>query len=152
MLINKIPYLDLHSQYKSIREEALAALEAVCESTRFAQGPAAAEFEKAFAEYCGVEHCVSVNSGTSALHLAMRLLNIAPGDEVITVPMTFIATTWAISYAGAKPVFVDIDPDRRTMDPARLKKAITPRPKASLPVHLFGRPADREQILHIASQ
>ena len=78
MLTNKIPYLDLHSQYKAIREEALAALEAVCESTRFAQGPAAAEFEKAFAEYCGVEHCVTVNSGTSALHLAMRLLNIAP--------------------------------------------------------------------------
>jgi dTDP-4-amino-4,6-dideoxygalactose transaminase len=152
MLTNKIPYLDLHSQYKSIREEALAALEAVCESTRFAQGPAAAEFEKAFADYCGVEHCVSVNSGTSALHLAMRLLNIGPGDEVITVPMTFIATTWAISYAGAKPVFVDIDPERRTLDPARLKKAITPRTKAILPVHLFGQPAEMEQILHIASQ
>jgi dTDP-4-amino-4,6-dideoxygalactose transaminase len=152
MLTNKIPYLDLHSQYNTIRKEALASLEAVCESTRFAQGPITAEFEKAFADYCGVEHCVSVNSGTSALHLAMRLLNIGPGDEVITVPMTFIATTWAISYVGARPVFVDIDPERRTMDPARLKKAITPRTKAILPVHLFGQPADMELILHIASQ
>lgn len=152
MLKNKIPYLDLHSQYNAMREEALASLEAVCESTRFAQGPTTAEFEKAFAAYCGVEHCVSVNSGTSALHLAMRLLNIGPGDEVITVPMTFIATTWAISYAGARPIFVDIDPERRTMDPARLKKAITPRTKAILPVHLFGQPADMEPILHIAGQ
>jgi dTDP-4-amino-4,6-dideoxygalactose transaminase len=152
MLTNKIPYLDLHSQYNTIRKEALAALEAVCESTRFAQGPITAEFEKAFADYCGVEHCVSVNSGTSALHLAMRLLNIGPGDEVITVPMTFIATTWAISYAGARPVFVDIDPERRTIDPARLKKAITPRTRAILPVHLFGQPADMESILHIAGQ
>src|SRR5512145_794189 len=150
MLTNKIPYLDLHSQYNTIRKEALASLEAVCESTRFAQGPATAEFEKAFADYCGVEQCVSVNSGTSALHLAMRLLNIGPGDEVITAPMTFIATTWAISYAGARPVFVDIDPERRTLDPARLEKAITPRTKAIMPVHLFGQPADMEPILHIA--
>ena len=95
---------------------------------------------------------MTVNSGTSALHLAMRLLNIGPGDEVITAPMTFIATTWAISYAGAKPVFVDIDPERRTLDPAKLEKAITPRTKAILPVHLFGQPADMESILHIASQ
>src|SRR5262247_1195181 len=152
MSINKIPYLNLQSQYNAIRSEVLTALEAVCESTRFAQGPDTAEFEKAFADYCGVEHCVSVNSGTSALHLAMRLLNIGPGDEVITVPMTFIATTWAISYAGARPIFVDIDPERRTLDPARLKKAITSRTKAILPVHLFGQPADMEPILHIASR
>src|SRR5262249_47721307 len=125
MSTNKVPYLNLQSQYNAIRSEVLTALEAVCESTRFAQGPVTVEFEKAFADYCGVEHCVSVNSGTSALHLAMRLLNIGPGDEVITAPMTFIATTWAISYAGAKPVFVDIDPARRTLDPAKLKKAIT---------------------------
>jgi dTDP-4-amino-4,6-dideoxygalactose transaminase len=152
MLTTKIPYLDLHSQYNTIRKEALASLEEVCESTRFAQGPITAEFEKAFADYCGVEHCVSVNSGTSALHLAMRLLDIGPGDEVITVSMTFIATTWAISYAGANPIFVDIDPERRTMDPGRLEKAITPRTKAILPVHLFGQPADMEPILHIAGR
>lgn len=151
MLKNKIAYLDLHTQYKTIRSEILTALEAVCESTRFAQGPVTAEFEEAFANYCGVKHCVSVNSGTSALHLAMHCLDVGPGDEVITVPMTFIATTWAISYTGARPVFVDIDPERRTMDPAKLEAAISPRTKAILPVHLFGQPADMESILRIAA-
>src|SRR5215470_2487963 len=150
--VNRVPYLDLHSQYKAIRDEVLAALENVCESSRFAQGPMAAAFEKSFAEYCGVKHCVSVNSGTSALHLAMRCLDIGPGDEVITVPMTFIATTWAISYTGARPVFVDIDPERRTLDPAKLESAINPRTKAILPVHLFGQPADMEPILRIADR
>ena len=152
MLKNKIPYLNLQSQYKTIRNEVLEALDAVCESSRFAQGPATDEFEQAFADYCGAGHCVSVNSGTSALHLAMRLLNIGPGDEVITAPMTFIATTWAISYAGATPIFVDIAPERRTMDPDKLKKAITPRTRAILPVHLFGQPADMDPILDIADR
>jgi dTDP-4-amino-4,6-dideoxygalactose transaminase len=150
--VNRIPYLDLHSQYKAIRDEVLAALENVCESSRFAQGPPAAEFEKSFADYCGAKHCVSVNTGTSALHLAMHCLNIGPGDEVITVPMTFVATTWAVSYVGARPVFVDIDPERRTMDPSKLEAAITPRTKAILPVHLFGQPADMESILRIAER
>jgi dTDP-4-amino-4,6-dideoxygalactose transaminase len=149
---NNIPYLDLRSQYNAIRKEVLAALEAVCDSARFAQGPITAEFEKAYADYCGVKHCVSVNSGTSALHLAMRCLDVGPGDEVITVPMTFIATTWAISYTGARPVFVDIDPERRTMDPGKMEAAITPRTKAILPVHLFGHPADMEPILRIADR
>jgi len=152
MLKTKIPYLDLHSQYNAIRKEALAALEAVCESTRFSQGPITSEFEEAYANYCGVKYCVSVNSGTSALHLAMRCLDIGPGDEVITVPMTFIATTWAISYTGARPVFVDIDPERRTMDPSKLEAAISERTKAILPVHLFGQPADMESILLIADR
>jgi dTDP-4-amino-4,6-dideoxygalactose transaminase len=152
MSSNKIPYLDLRSQYNTIREEVLAALESVCESTRFAQGPVTAEFEKAFADYCGVKHCVSVNSGTSALHLAMLCLDVAPGDEVITIPMSFVATTWAVSYTGARPVFVDIDPKRRTMDPAKLEAAITPRTKAILPVHLFGQPADMDPILEIAGR
>ena len=149
---NKIPYLNLRSQYNTIEREVLAALKAVCESSRFAQGPTTDEFEKSFADYCGVKHCVSLNSGTSALHLAMRCLNIGPGDEVITAPMTFVATTWAISYTGARPIFVDISPERRTMDPARLKAAITPRTKAILPVHLFGQPADMGPILEIADQ
>lgn len=147
-----IPYLDLHAQYTAIRGEVLAALEAVCESSRFAQGPVTAEFEKAFADYCGVKHCIGVNSGTSALHLAMRCLNVEPGDEVITSPMTFIATAWAISYIGATPVFVDIDPDRRTMDPDKLEAAIGRRTKAILPVHLFGQPSDMESILRIADR
>jgi dTDP-4-amino-4,6-dideoxygalactose transaminase len=124
----------------------------VCESTRFAQGPPTAEFEREFAAYCGAKHCVTLNSGTSALHLAMRCLDIGPGDEVITVPFTFIATAWAISYVGAKPVFVDIDPMRRTLDPAKLEAAITNRTKAIIPVHLFGMPAEMDAILEVAGR
>lgn len=149
--MNKIPYLDLKAQYRGIRDEVLAALEAVCESTAFAQGPPTAVFEKEFAAYCGARHCVSVNSGTSALHLAMRCLDIGPGDEVITAPLTFIATAWAITYVGARPVFVDIEPERRTLDPKKLEAAITPRTKAIIPVHLYGMPADMTGIGAVAA-
>src|SRR6266550_2383889 len=128
-----VPYLDLRAQYKPLRSEVLRALEEICESTGFVQGPATLDFETKFAAYCGVDHCVSLNSGTSALHLALRCLDIGPGDEMITVGMTFIATAWAISYVGATPVFVDIDPARRTMCPAKLETAITGRTKAIVP-------------------
>src|SRR5437762_14088911 len=104
-----VPYLGLGAQYRTVRGEVLTALEEICESTSFAQGPATSEFETKFAAYCGVDHCVSLNSGTSALHLALRCLDVGPGDEVLTVSMTFIASAWAISYVGATPVFVDID-------------------------------------------
>ena len=147
-----VPYLDLHTQYDALRSEVLTALEEVCESTGFAQGPATANFEAKFAHYCEIAHCVSLNSGTSALHLALRCLNVGPGDEVVTVSMTFIATAWAISYVGARPVFVDVDPVRRTMDPARLEAAITPRTKAIMPVHLYGLPAEMDRITAIAEQ
>src|SRR4029453_6728854 len=113
--MERVPNLDLRAQYDAIRTDVLRALEEICESGRFAQGPATTDFEGKFAAYCEVDHCVSLNTGTSALHLALRCLDIGPGDEVITVGMTFIATAWAISYAGAAPVFVDIDPVRRTM-------------------------------------
>lgn len=152
MAINKVPYLDLQSQYNTIRKDVLEAINAICESSRYTQGPATAEFEENFAKYCEAKYCVSVNSGTSALHLAMRCLNVGPGDEVITVPMTFIATTWAISYAGARPVFVDMDPERRTMDPAKLEAAITKNTKAIVPVHLFGQPVDLDPIMEIAER
>ena len=125
-----VPYLDLQGQYDAIRVEVLAALEEICESSRFAQGPATSDFEAKFAAYCGVDHCVTLNSGTSALHLALRCLDVGPEDEVITVSMTFIATAWAISYVGATPVFVDIDPVRRTLNPDNLEAAITSRTKA----------------------
>jgi dTDP-4-amino-4,6-dideoxygalactose transaminase len=148
----KVPYLDLKAQYREIRGEVLSALEAICESSQFAQGPPAAEFERDFAAYCGARNCVSLNSGTSALHVALRCLDIGPGDEVITVPFTFIATAWAVSYVGARPVFVDIDPARRTLDPARLEAAITPKTKAIVPVHLFGMPAAMDEIMAIASR
>jgi len=148
----KVPYLDLKAQYQTIRVEVRAALEAVCESTAFAQGPPTKDFERDFAAYCGVSYCVSLNSGTSALHLALRCLDIGPGDEVITVPFTFIATAWAISYVGARPVFVDIDPARRTLNPAQLEAAITSRTKAIIPVHLYGMPAEMSAILAIAGK
>ena len=147
-----VPYLDLQAQYDTIRAEVLTALEEICESSKFAQGPATSDFEAKFAACCGVDHCVSLNSGTSALHLALRCLDIGPGDEVITVAMTFIATAWAISYVGAKPVFVDIDPARRTMCPTKLEAAITPRTKVIIPVHLYGMPADMHRIKTIADR
>jgi dTDP-4-amino-4,6-dideoxygalactose transaminase len=150
--MDRVPYLDLQAQYDGIRTEVLAALGEICESSKFAQGPATSDFEATFAAYCGVDHCVSLNSGTSALHLALRCLDIGPGDEVITVAMTFIGTAWAISYVGAKPVFVDIDPARRTMCPTKLEAAITPRTKAIVPVHLFGMPAEIDRIKAIADR
>ena len=147
-----VSYLDLRAQYRNLRSEVLSALEEICESTSFAQGRAASDFEEQFATYCGVDHCVSLNSGTSALHLALRCLDIGPGDEVITVSMTFIATAWAISYVGATPVFVDIDPVRRTLNPDNLEGAITSRTKAIIPVHLYGMPAEMDRINQIAQQ
>jgi dTDP-4-amino-4,6-dideoxygalactose transaminase len=150
--IEAVPYLDLSAQYHAIRTEVLTALDEICKSSKFAQGPATADFEAKFAAYCGVEHCVTVNGGTSALHLALRSLDIGPGDEVITVAMTFIGTAWPISYVGATPVFVDIDPARRTICPDKLEAAITPRTKAIVPVHLYGMPAEMHRIKAIAQQ
>ena len=147
-----IPYLDLQAQYRTISSEVLTALKEICESTSFAQGRATSEFEAKFAAHCGVDHCVSLNSGTSALHLALRCLDVGPGDEVVTVSMTFIATAWAISYVGATPVFVDIDPARRTLNPDNLEAAITSRTKAIIPVHLYGMPAEMDRIMAIAEQ
>src|SRR5213083_2275385 len=147
-----VPYLDLQAQYRTLRSEVLSALEEICESTSFAQGPMTSEFEAKFAAYCGVDHCVSLNSGTSALHLALRCLDVGPGDEVVTVSMTFIATAWAISYVGGTPVFVDIDAVRRTLNPDKLEAAITSRTKAIIPVHLYGMPAEMDRIMAIAER
>jgi len=147
-----VPYLDLRPQYRTLRSDVLKAVEEICESTTFAQGPATSDFEAEFATYCGVDHCVSLNSGTSALHLALRCLDVRSGDEVVAVSMTFIATAWAISYVGAKPVFVDIDSVRRTLDPDKLEAAITPRTKAIIPVHLYGMPAEMDRVNAIAER
>src|SRR5438876_8389789 len=147
-----VPDVDLQAQYRGIRSEILKALEEVCESARFVQGPWTSKFEEQFAGYCGVNYCVSLNSGTSALHLALRCLDIGRGDEVVTTAMSFIATAWAITYVGATPVFVDIDAARRTMSPAKLEAAITPRTKAIIPVHLYGMPAEMDKISAIAAQ
>src|SRR5690606_16768050 len=114
----------------------------VAEGTGYVLGPEVAAFEEAFAACVGARHCVGVNSGTSALHLALICAGVGPGDEVVTTPMTFIATAWAISYVGATPIFVDIDPVTYTMDPDQVRQRITGRTKAILPVHLYGQPAD----------
>jgi dTDP-4-amino-4,6-dideoxygalactose transaminase len=147
-----IPFLDLAAHHASIRPEIDAAIAAVIDRSAFASGPFVAQFEQHFAEYCGVDHAVGVGSGTDALWLTLLALGIGPGDEVITVPSTFMATAEAISYAGARPVFVDIDETTYTLDPTLLERAITPRTRAIMPVHLFGQPADMEPIVKIAQQ
>lgn len=145
-----IPFVDLKAQYRSIREEVNAAIQGVLDSAQFTLGSEVAAFEREFAEHCGAAHGVGVNTGTSALHLALLAAGVGPGDEVITVPFTFVATASSIHYTGARPVFVDIDPVSFTMDPAALEAAITPRTKAIIPVHLYGQPADMDPILDVA--
>jgi dTDP-4-amino-4,6-dideoxygalactose transaminase len=144
-----VPFMDLKAQYRTIEDDVLMALREVAESTAYVLGPKVADFERAFADHVGARFCIGVNSGTSALHLALIGAGVKAGDEVITVPMTFVATTWAISYCGAKPVFVDVDPVTRTMDPSLVERAITPRTRAILPVHLYGQTADMEPLLEI---
>lgn len=147
-----VPFLDLKAQYAEIKEEVNAAVLNVLESTQFVLGGEVKAFEEDFAAYCQTEHCVAMNSGTSALHMALLALDIGPGDEVITVSSTFIATTAAIRYAGATPIFVDVDENSWTMDPALIEAAITPKTKAIMPVHLHGRVADMEGIGAVAEK
>ena len=147
-----IPFVDLKVQYQSIKPEIDAAIGRVLETGAFVLGPAVAEFEKQFAPYCGTAFSAGVNSGTSALHLAMLALGIGRGDEVIAPAMTFIATVSAIDYTGARPVLVDVDEKTYTMDPSKIEAAITPRTKAILPVHLYGQCADMDPILAIAKK
>ena len=146
----KVPFLDLKAQYDSIRPEIAEAIQQVLEKTAFAGGPFVAQFEKEFAGFCGTRFSSGVGSGTDALWLALLALGVGPGDEVITVPDTFIATAEAISYCGAKPVFIDVEPVTCNMDPAKLEAAITKKTKVVIPVHLFGQMADMDPILSIA--
>jgi dTDP-4-amino-4,6-dideoxygalactose transaminase len=145
-----IPFVDLKAQYASIKTEVNAAIQGVLDSCQFTLGSEVAAFEQEFASYCQAQHGIGVNTGTSALHLAMLAAGIGPGDEVITVPFTFVATVSAIHYTGAKPVFVDIDPKTFTMDVTQIEKAITSKTKAIVPVHLYGQPADMDPIMEIA--
>ena len=144
------PFLDLKAQYRQMKPEIDAAVARAIDSTQFVLGPEVAAFEDRFASYCDVKHCLAVNSGTSALHLALLAADVGPGDEVITVSLTFVATTAAILYSGAKPVFVDVDPVTWTMNPGLIEAAITPRTKAIMPVHLHGLMADMDPIMEIA--
>lgn len=158
----QVPFLDLKSQYQSIKQEINDAIQQVLDACAFAGGPFVQAFEKQFAAFCGCSHCIGVGSGTEALWLALLGLGVGPGDEVITVPNTFIATAEAISFCGAEPVFVDIDEKTYTMDPQKLEDYLQTRtrhtdggqarnrPKAVIPVHLFGQPADMDAITDIA--
>jgi dTDP-4-amino-4,6-dideoxygalactose transaminase len=146
---DKVPYLDLSAQIRGLRKEIDAALARTLDNCSFCLGPDVVQFEKDFAQFCGAKHCLGFNSGTSALHIAMRLLNVGEGDEVITTPFTFIATSWAISYVNAKPVYVDIDDETFNIDPGLIERAITPKTKAVLPVHLYGQPFDVDKVLEV---
>lgn len=146
----KVPLVDLRAQYRSIRPEIDAAIARVLDHAGFILGEEVTRFEAAFARYVGAEGAVGVASGTAAIELALRACGIGPGDEVITTAHTFIATAEPVSNIGARPVFVDIDPETYNMDPEAAEAAITPRTRALLPVHLYGRPAPMDELLDIA--
>ncbi len=148
----QVNFVDLKAQYQTIKPEIDQAIEGVISNTAFVLGKAVEEFEKKFAGYCEVRYCLGINSGTSALIMAMQALGIGEGDEVITTPNTFIATAEAISLVGAKPVFVDIQEKNFNLDPNQLEKAITKKTKAIIPVHLYGQTADMDPILEIAEK
>jgi len=147
-----VPFLSLARQTQSLKAEALKALEAVIDSQGFANGPAVQAFEQDFAEYLGVRHVVGVNSGTSALHASLICAGVKPDDEVITVSHTWISTAWAISYCGARPVFIDVEDRTAGMDPSQIERRITSRTRAIVVVHLYGHPADLDPILEIANR
>ena len=150
--MSNIPPLDLKRQYQAIGADVSAAVLEVLASGAYIGGPIVQNFEQQFATYVGTTECVGCNSGTDALYLALRAMNIGAGDEVITTPFTFIATAETISGVGAKPVFVDIDLATFNLDLSQLAAAITPRTKAIMPVHLFGNPVDMTELMSIATQ
>jgi dTDP-4-amino-4,6-dideoxygalactose transaminase len=147
-----VPFLDLKAQHAALRTEIETAIGEVLDTCAFAGGPFVARFEEEFAAFCQVPHAIGVGNGTDALWLTLLALGIGPGDEVITVPSTFMATAEAISYTGATPTFVDIDESTYSLDPALLERALNPRTRAIIPVHLFGQPADMDPILAFAAK
>ena len=147
-----IPFVDLKAQYQGIKQEVNAAIQGVLDSCQFTLGSEVVAFEEEFAAYCQAQQGIGVNTGTSALHMALLAAGVGRGDEVITVPFTFVATVSAIDYTGATPVFVDIDPQTFTMDVKQLEAAITKKTKAIIPVHLYGQCADMDPILAIAKR
>jgi dTDP-4-amino-4,6-dideoxygalactose transaminase len=146
----QVPFLNLKAQHDPLRAELLASIQEVIDRSAFAGGSFVEKFEEDFAAFCQTRYAVGLGSGTEALWLPLLAFGIGPGDEVITVPSTFMATAEAISYCGAKPVFVDIDEQTYTLDPKQLERAITPRTKGIIPVHLFGQMADMDPIMEIA--
>ena len=148
----RVPFLDLNAHHAALRGEFDRAVREVIDSSAFAGGPFVEKFEADFASYCGCQHAIGVGSGTEALWLSLLACGVGPGDEVITVPNTFMATAEAITYCGARPVFVDVDDRTYTMDPAGLEEAVGSRTKAIIPVHLFGQSADMDPILQFARE
>ena len=148
----KVPFMDLKALHESINDEILAAIKDVIEQSAFSGGPFVETFEQQFAAFCQCEHAIGVGSGTEALWMALLALGVGEGDEVITVPNTFIATAEAISFCGATPVFIDIDEHSYTMNPELIEGAITSRTKAIVPVHIFGQMADMDPIMAIAKK
>ncbi len=148
----RVPQFDLTAQYRNLRDEILPALDRVCAEATYVSGPEVARFEEAFAAYCGTRYCVAMNSGTSALHVALLASGVQPGDEVVTAANTFTATAEAIAYTGATPRFADVDPATANLDPASFEAAITAHTRAVVPVHLYGRPAAMGPILEIAQR
>jgi dTDP-4-amino-4,6-dideoxygalactose transaminase len=147
-----IPLVDLRAQLRTIKSEIEAAIDGVLDSGQFILGAEVAAFEEEFARHCGAKYGIGVNSGSSALHLALLAAGVGPGDEVVTTPFTFVASVAAIEYAGARPVFVDIDPATYTIDPELIEAAITPKTRAIIPVHLYGQPAEMDPILDLADR
>ena len=147
-----VPFLDLTAQYKQFEAEWLAAIRETGNRGSFVLGPNTQAFEKECAEYVGVKHAIGVANGTDSLYLSLRALGIGPGDEVITTPFTFFASAESIDMVGATPVFADILPDSFCLDPASIRKKITPKTRAILPVHIFGYPAEMGEIMEIAKQ
>lgn len=147
-----IPFLNLKAQYAALQPQIEAAALGVLRSGRYVLGEEVTALEQEFAAYCGAKHAIAVNTGTSALHIALLAAGIKAGDEVITSPFTFVATAAAIRYIGARPVFVDIDPKTFTIDPSQIERAITRRTKAIVPVHLYGQMADMAPIMAIAAK
>lgn len=146
----KIPLADLAVQYQALKAEIDAAIAAVVGSTAFIRGGAVADFERAFATYCGVKSAVGTGNGTDAIYLALRALGVGPGDEVITVSHTFVGTVEGIVLTGARPVFVDVDEDALLMNPDLIEEAVTPNTRAIVPVHLYGQPCDMDRIMAVA--
>lgn len=149
---NPIPLVDLKAQYRSIKPEVDVAVQRILDNTSFIMGQEVTRFEDAYADFCGADYAIGVASGTAAIHLALLALDVGPGDEVITVSHTFIASAEPIAILGARPVFVDVDPLYFTLDPDKLEAAITPRTKVIMPVHLYGQCADMDAINAIAAK
>ncbi len=148
----RIPFVDIPLQNRPLMEQLHAAFEEIHATGAYVLGPAVAQFERAFAEFLDVSHVIGVGTGTDALHLSVQASDIGPGDEVITTPHSWISTAWAISYVGAKPVFADIDEKTYTLSPAKVEEVITPRTKAIIPVHLYGRVAEMDGLADIAQR